>query len=248
MNTKVAISVAALFCLVVVAKVLFGGDADKAVPMIEPTAAVEDVVAVASPSVSQQDSVTTEAVDPIAHNSTEQEGAKNEIKTRGLKEDKANMQKQLTMFGMKFNSEIGALTPAELENDLAEIEKYIENNNVIALLNEEKVAKEDLGKYGQLLDHVVKLRTAVLTHKIEKLRNDTDEAIKDQASKLEMYKQGALYDNKKYGEAAVEQEIRKLKEEFQSKREKQEMEDRALLIEDLGQRSEIEEVSKRLGA
>lgn len=236
MNKKVVIGIATLFCVVAIAKTMFVGNAGKVTPVINLSAAKEQVEP-ASSSVGQHDSPTTEVVDPIAHSSTEQEGAKHEIKTSALTEGKANMQKQLTMFGMKFNSEISALTPLELEGDITQIEKYIESNDVITRLNEEKVSKEDLGKYGQMLDHLVKLRTAVLERKLPRFRRDVDEAIKDQASKMEMYKQGALYDEKKYGRAAIEQDFRKLKEEFQSNRAKQDMEDRAVLNEDLDKRS-----------
>ncbi len=237
MNTKVAISVAALFCVGAVATALFVGRTDKVMLAIEPSAAVEDLVAVASPSVGQQDSPPAEMVDLIAHSPIEQEGAKHDIKTSALTEGKANMQKQLTMFGMKFNGEISALTPAELESDIAQIEKYIENNDVITRLNEEKVAKEDIPKYAQLFDHLTHLQTKGLERAIEKYGEEVEDAVKDHAAKLELYKQGALHDRKKFGSAAVAKENSKLTVELNSILEKQELSDRALLSTYLDKRS-----------
>jgi hypothetical protein len=236
-NKKVVIGAATLLCVVAIAKTVLVENAGKVAPVINLSAAKEQVEP-ASSSVGQHDnSPTVGVVDPVPHYSTELEGSKHETKTSKHTEGNSNMQKQLTMFGMTFNTETSRLTPVDLENDIAEIEKYIANNDVITRLNEEKVAKEDLGRYVRLMEHLTLLRRIALEHKIETFGREVDDAVTAHASMQKLYKQGALYDEKKYGKDAIEQEIRKLKDAHKSNRQKQEMEDRALLNADFDKRS-----------
>ena len=95
-------------------------------------------------------------------------------------------------FGLALNENVGDMDVEEGQNEVALMEQYIKDNNIVEKLNNQEIPQEDLQDYINLFSHLSDVRTQILKLNIAQAEQDIAQQKEELPILMQQYKDGTI--------------------------------------------------------